>query len=57
MMFHSVKWIPNIWELQQVGGDEQIAWPPWVGKNTTDIKLYVHPCNFYLSLDLKFGQV
>ena len=30
---HSVKWIPNIWELRQSQDDrEYLEWPRWIGK-------------------------
>ena len=29
---HSVKWIPNIWELKQSQDDrEYLEWPRWIG--------------------------
>ena len=31
ILCHSVKWIPNIWELQQSGLDEDdLDWPVWI---------------------------
>ena len=31
ILCHSVKWIPNIWELQQSGLDEEdLDWPVWI---------------------------
>ena len=33
MIFHSVKWIPNIWEWTHIGiEDNKIFWPPWIGE-------------------------
>ena len=29
---HSVKWVPNLWELSQLGKNF-LSWPPAVGKN------------------------
>ena len=31
---HSVKWLPNIWELKQVGKTEyeEMDWPQWIGQ-------------------------
>ena len=28
---HSVKWIPNVWEISQAGlGENELDWPVWV---------------------------
>ena len=30
MISHSVRWVPNLWELSQLGSDI-LSWPPTVG--------------------------
>ena len=32
IIFHSAKWVPNLWEFQQTGReeDEEMVWPPWI---------------------------
>ena len=29
-MCHSVKWIPNLYELGRLAMDDKRSWPPWV---------------------------
>ena len=30
---HSIKWIPNVWELKQSQQDEDnVEWPVWIGQ-------------------------
>ena len=37
MVCHSVKWVPNVWELRQVGGEASLQggeWPEWLQVTT-----------------------
>ena len=37
ILSHSIKWVPNIWELKQVGLSEyeEVKWPRWIGRHNT----------------------
>lgn len=33
---HSIKWVPNLWELlqTQMSEEENVEWPQWIGENS-----------------------
>jgi len=53
ILCHSVKWIPNIYELVQVEDGKGVAWPPWIEYVTCSSHLLTtlnSSVNFYIYL-------
>ncbi len=48
---HSVKWIPNLYELARLANEDKRAWPPWV-ESVTHISHFLmtlnSSTNFYI---------
>merc|ERR1711899_612304 len=44
ILCHSVKWIPNIYELVRLSGNDKRQWPPWIESTT-------HIAHFLMSLN------
>ena len=51
ILCHSVKWIPNLYELARLAREDKRAWPPWV-ESTTHISHFLmtvnSSVNFYI---------
>ena len=59
-MCHSVKWIPNLYELWRLAMDDKRSWPPWV-EGATHIAHFLmtlnSSTNFYIYCGKHFNCI
>ncbi len=58
ILCHSVKWIPNLYELSRLAREDKRAWPPWV-ESVTHISHFLmtvnSSVNFYIYCVKHYG--